>query len=604
MIAIDRKNNRGEYLYCFDALKKTFCIFGVKTYTQVEKKNTFAAKLNINKMKNYYLAIILLLLAAGCNQNGQQPTVVTDTAFATQIDSLEYIAKTGTQKEKMEAYSFLIKYYDSKSNDSITKQYAYELVRLAHKEKNRKMEAIGYTFLGSAYNNIIKHDSALLCYQKALELREEENDREQIMRSKTRVANTLMIMRKYDEALKINLECLEYFTETDNKQAIFVVLHSIAGGYGDMDLYDLSIEYYLKALTVLESMEEKPFTNQYKGHGFVNIGNTLIRKNEHAEALDYLEKGLTLFKKENTDYYIGKALTMRHECYLALNKTEEALRDLEEVEVIANKLNNNILKYEVHMAKGKIYMDRKQYQQAFDCFKRVLALLEVSKNSHFLYATCQRLAEASAFAGTPLETYEYIGKFAGLAKDAFTEEWSSKMTEMKVRYETEKKELKIAALEERQRLITWLSISAGVMLLLSLTAFFFLWRWTVQKRQLAETRILQLEKEKQLIATQSLLDGETQERSRLARDLHDGLGSILVGAKLNLLEMKKGAMLEYDSLQRYENTVGLIERSMNEMRRVAHHLMPEALTAAGLKQSAADFIDSIPHATFNYYGDE
>jgi signal transduction histidine kinase len=40
------------------------------------------------------------------------------------------------------------------------------------------------------------------------------------------------------------------------------------------------------------------------------------------------------------------------------------------------------------------------------------------------------------------------------------------------------------------------------------------------------------------------------------------------------------------------------------MRRVAHHLMPETLVGAGLKQSLADYCNSIPGATFNYYGDE
>ena len=53
------------------------------------------------------------------------------------------------------------------------------------------------------------------------------------------------------------------------------------------------------------------------------------------------------------------------------------------------------------------------------------------------------------------------------------------------------------------------------------------------KKELAEQKILQLEKEKQLVAANAIMEGETAERSRLARDMHDGL-EILSTIKLNL----------------------------------------------------------------------
>ena len=80
-------------------------------------------------------------------------------------------------------------------------------------------------------------------------------------------------------------------------------------------------------------------------------------------------------------------------------------------------------------------------------------------------------------------------------------------------------------------------IVGGIVLLPALATFLFLWRWTVQNYRLAEkqkqlavrqkqlaekqnrpaeTYILQLEQEKQFIATQSLLEGETTECARIA----------------------------------------------------------------------------------------
>jgi signal transduction histidine kinase len=201
--------------------------------------------------------------------------------------------------------------------------------------------------------------------------------------------------------------------------------------------------------------------------------------------------------------------------------------------------------------------------------------------------------------------------------------WSNKhyqsaIREMEVRYETEKKETQIAALKSEKQLVIWLGIAGSAVSLLLLATFFFLWRWTVQKKrlaesqrelaeqgkQLAEQQIKQLEQEKQLIATQALLDGEVQERIRLARDLHDSLGSILAAAKYNLVDIKQISLLGEPSVARYNKTVSLLDDSMSEMRRVAHHLMPEALSRIGLKQSVADFCNSIACVKFSYYGDD
>jgi len=43
---------------------------------------------------------------------------------------------------------------------------------------------------------------------------------------------------------------------------------------------------------------------------------------------------------------------------------------------------------------------------------------------------------------------------------------------------------------------------------------------------------------------------------------------------------------------------------MNELRRVAHNMMPEALMRYGLKIALSDFSDSISPAQFHYYGEE
>ena len=70
----------------------------------------------------------------------------------------------------------------------------------------------------------------------------------------------------------------------------------------------------------------------------------------------------------------------------------------------------------------------------------------------------------------------------------------------------------------------------------------------IQIRQ--ETR--ELEKDRQLIAVDSMLKGQEEERSRLAKDLHDGLGGLLSGVKFSLSNMKDNLIITPDNMAVFE----------------------------------------------------
>jgi signal transduction histidine kinase len=240
------------------------------------------------------------------------------------------------------------------------------------------------------------------------------------------------------------------------------------------------------------------------------------------------------------------------------------------------------------------YLKQEKYRESEETAFQALATetTDVYINS-VLYGN---IAQANIRMGNSAKGIEYFRKTTNAIRAYSNKNFQSSLSEMEVKYETEKKELKIAALEKEKQLMTGLSITGSVVLLLALATFFLLWRWTVQKRrvseqrqQLAEQQVKQLEQERQLVATQAILDGETQERARLARDLHDGLGSMLTGAKLSLLEMKKDVTLKYADVDRFDRALELLDNSVREMRRVAHHLMPDSLSRFGLKPAVSDF---------------
>jgi signal transduction histidine kinase len=91
----------------------------------------------------------------------------------------------------------------------------------------------------------------------------------------------------------------------------------------------------------------------------------------------------------------------------------------------------------------------------------------------------------------------------------------------------------------------------------------------------------------------ALTEVQEQERSRFAKDLHDGLGGMLWGVKLSLSNMKGNMILTADNAQSYERSLDMLDNSILELRRVAHNLMPEALVKFGLTAALKDFCDFV-----------
>jgi signal transduction histidine kinase len=123
----------------------------------------------------------------------------------------------------------------------------------------------------------------------------------------------------------------------------------------------------------------------------------------------------------------------------------------------------------------------------------------------------------------------------------------------------------------------------------------------VNKQILANDKIEKLEQEKLLIAAKSLLDGENQERSRIARELHDGLGSTLTMAKLKLSQIEEKDPVIFKN---QHEAILLLDKSIEEMRRLAHNLMPDALLRFGLKSFLEDFCKGSDIIHFYFYGTE
>lgn len=113
---------------------------------------------------------------------------------------------------------------------------------------------------------------------------------------------------------------------------------------------------------------------------------------------------------------------------------------------------------------------------------------------------------------------------------------------------------------------------------------------------------LALEQEKQnskISTLTALLQGQEEERGRLARDLHDGLGGLLSGTKLHLTQLND--KVEGQTKQGLEKSIDQIDGAVAELRKVAHNLMPDLLVNYGLKEALEEFAIRMSNDTLDIH---
>ena len=68
--------------------------------------------------------------------------------------------------------------------------------------------------------------------------------------------------------------------------------------------------------------------------------------------------------------------------------------------------------------------------------------------------------------------------------------------------------------------------------------------------------------------------------------------------------MKHGVFIEAEDVSRFNKVMEMLDNSMQELRRVAHNMMPESLSRYGLKVALEDFCGSFNNVQFHFFGEE
>lgn len=91
----------------------------------------------------------------------------------------------------------------------------------------------------------------------------------------------------------------------------------------------------------------------------------------------------------------------------------------------------------------------------------------------------------------------------------------------------------------------------------------------------------------------SLINGQESERQRLSRELHDGLGQLLIALKLRFESCIMNEISKSAENQKLLDMSALFNKTIDETRRMSNNLMPAVLSEFGLVSAIRDMCNTI-----------
>ncbi len=433
-------------------------------------------------------------------------------------------------------------------------------------------------YSGIVHSDLSNYDSALYYYEKALPLSDKAND----LRSKgvnyINMGNVYQFKGELDQAPDYYLKAIKYLEIIKDSNAIANTLVNLSSLFESLEQTDKQIEYLEQALTIIPTSNQ-----QIIGISNGDLGLAYLNKGDLANAYSYFSISDSIARSGDfprLDFFVNRNFG---EYYYAQNRFIEAIDYYEKALTKGAEISDEYFKNDLYLNLGNANVEIEQYQKGTGYLLKAYNMGKSSGALEIQNKATLNLAKCYSKLEKPEEAFKFQELHRQLQDSIFNIEKVRAINELEVKYETEKKDKEIAekrlALQKSKsqtRLFTVLTI-AGV-LAIGLTLFSFRQR---QKRKNQE--ILSLKREHQVKTLESLIEGEEKERTRIAKELHDG-----VNGDLSAIKFKLSALLHTNN-EAINEAMNMIDRSCEQVRAISHNLIPPSLEDFNLIEALDNF---------------
>lgn len=494
----------------------------------------------------------------------------------------EFWAATDSQKSK-QALDFVVNSPNKKLLNPGKIAYYQGIYALNNEDKNNALQLFETAIKAFESQPIISRERLLAIYQRAYLQTEEKG---------------------YDFMVKTLTETLIPLSEKSGHLDLLAYNYTQLGlTFMSVGQFDVAEQYHLKALELLDDIAPKGSVHLIN---YFNLISNYCYKPDSATAKIYLDKAEELIRDfpdspHYANYYYQSA--MYHTTKLNF---KEALVDLDKGIAIAKEKKQLKLTQLLYFRKYNVYLMQKDYQRARAILEQIVQDAILSRDAVNRKITFAQLAAVNEVMGDYKQAHQWMKKTNALGDSLQQQKLLEKMNELEMVLQANEQQATIDRLQQDKveaELLAknkGLRISVlGIALILSLIIAFLVYRnFEKQKKlnqqiQLAhQKKMKDLQRKQQFEASQAILQGEEQERERIARDLHDSMGGMLAHIRMEISSKQVMQTAELTSK---------IDQSIAEMRRISRNLMPETLKNIGFETAMAELCETMSHANCNVH---
>lgn len=465
--------------------------------------------------------------------------------------------------------------------------------RLSSSIKYTLGESVAYGNRATMLLYEMKLDSATLLLDKAYALVEKENGAAFLNQQAglhQKYGALLQQQQLYDTAIKRYLLAADIYKQVGHEERAIVGFYNIAVMYGFLDQPEKALFYARQVNRIAEKIKDPEFLLR----SYIALGDAFVATNQYDSVFFYAQKGLiSPYVKEN-NFMSGKFEQLKGIYFLksSTNYTT-ALASFNKALLFFEKINLPFEKAMIYQNMAHAFLLKGDNNSVIEFGNKAVSLSRSFNMYELESETLYDMAKAAKSLHQTDSAYDYLKRFTVL-KDTLAQLNKRKLVnELDAKYQSQKQEALLLSQQNtiyKKNILNYVLMGSGAVLLIVFTLGYFNYR---QKQKLQQQRISELETQQQLTATAAVLKGEEQERTRLAKDLHDGLGGMLSGIKYSFNNMKGNMVMTEENQKAFERGMDMLDTSIHEMRRVAHNMMPEVLLKFGLDTALKDFCNDI-----------
>jgi signal transduction histidine kinase len=430
-------------------------------------------------------------------------------------------------------------------------------------------------------------------------------------------ALTVLGQGRFDEGRNFFKKAFPYTLLSSNKQMMLSALYiNMGASYGYQSNFQKAFEYYY---AILQYMLKHPADYYNLIMTYNNIADVLIHMEQYEKATYYLNIGEQLMMKQKDESIYPYIWVNRADLALAFKHYELSAWYRKKALDCSIKYKMLEVQQSIFLIEAKDYLARDQPQKAITSLKKSMSISDAGfplysligpyyylglayykahdysnaekvlvvalEKAHKTGIMTDKLKALATLTSVYIETGHYKEameqqqQYITIQDSINNKEKLKIANELEVKFRIAEKDKKIIEkelliekqkrdLDHKSQVVSRTLILAIVIVLICIGLY-----WSLK----AKNRI---------ITMKAQMEGEENERSRIARELHDGIGGQLAVIKMIVSSWPD---------EKKKQVVTLLNDTSEQVRQTAHNLMPDFIKGVELEEALTLYVETLNH---------